>query len=577
MDHQTIINNIQQLSHSKYIKNNVRIEIINFLNVISEKCSQINKQSIEEFKKIINEKIVSNTMISLNNLKVIIIQIINSYIGEKNEKNDNLIVQKTQLNNKKKEEEYLLEDDDVCKDNIIEIEELLDNNIYDYNKYNNNNPMVGVHYTPSSGKYRVVVNDFKTNIKRLNDACNKVLEKIEYKNSIVDGKNVLKKSFKYKNKIFIIYQVNKEILFDIQHIISIININKSAAFNKYKIFSRNIECAFWQRNKYNGYILRELISESVMYELIMSSSSEFSKSFKQDVSNILVKLRSKNLLLINNNTLQLNDSLDKHAVDNNENNQIILKNESNMNNANNIIFKHTNSHKLLCYDSIEDISYAKNLVRNGSNIILTKFINKNVIYLILLPIKTNNNLIIIKFGFTDNIVNRLKTLKDEYKCNVYLLDVRFVNTKNEEENFHILLHRKYLDCVLNYSLLGKQKNELYILSHNIVMEFQNLNIPLNENQKNEKYIDSNDESSLFVKKQFAIFSNFIEENLYLNNRLKYDYLIIVENNSHEKYMAELQLKNNILKYNNIDKEIALINAQIELTKLQRLNGSKKST
>jgi hypothetical protein len=117
-------------------------------------------------------------------------------------------------------------------------------------------------------------------------------------------------------------------------------------------------------------------------------------------------------------------------------------------------------------------------VRNGSNIILTKFINKNVVYLVLLPIKTNNKFIIIKIGFTDNIVNRLKTLKDE--PTIY---------------------------------------------------------------------------------KVAIFSNFIEENLYIDNKLKYDYLITIENNNHAKYMAKL-------KYDYIDKEIALLDKQIELAKLQ---------
>jgi hypothetical protein len=40
----------------------------------------------------------------------------------------------------------------------------------------------------------------------------------------------------------------------------------------------------------------------------------------------------------------------------------ISKNESNMNNTNNNIFKDTYSQKLFSYDSIEDISYVKNLV-----------------------------------------------------------------------------------------------------------------------------------------------------------------------------------------------------------------------
>jgi ribosome maturation protein Sdo1 len=43
---------------------------------------------------------------------------------------------------------------------------------------------------------------------------------------------------------------------------------------------------------------------------LLTKSADFSKNFKQDVSNILIKLRSNKLLTIDNDTLQLKISVD---------------------------------------------------------------------------------------------------------------------------------------------------------------------------------------------------------------------------------------------------------------------------
>lgn len=80
-------------------------------------------------------------------------------------------------------------------------------------------------------------------------------------------------------------------------------------------------------------------------------------------------------------------------------------------------------------------------------------------------------------------------------------------------------------------------------------------------------MDSDDKSSIFLKKQSAIFSNFIEDNLYLDNKLKYYYIITVENNNHATYLANFQFKTYQLKFYNIYKVILLVSKQIELHNL----------
>ena len=70
---------------------------------------------------------------------------------------------------------------------------------------------------------------------------------------------------------------------------------------KYNKFSDNIIGYCPIKNAFGGYTIREFINEETMYQIILSSNSEFSKSFKKDVSKILCQLRKDEQLIITNN------------------------------------------------------------------------------------------------------------------------------------------------------------------------------------------------------------------------------------------------------------------------------------
>lgn len=53
----------------------------------------------------------------------------------------------------------------------------------------------------------------------------------------------------------------------------------------------------------------------------------------------------------------------------------------------------------------------------------TSFIGKNVMYLYLTDLKTNNKEIICKIGFSNKIQDRPTGLKRDYKCNFFLLGI----------------------------------------------------------------------------------------------------------------------------------------------------------
>ena len=134
---------------------------------------------------------------------------------------------------------------------------------------------------------------------------------------------------------------------------------------KYNEYSDNITNYIVHENKYKGYIFRELIKENTMYDIVLSSNSAFSKSFRKDVSNILVELRQNNRLSISNDKLELKKPL------------TVLNRSDNLSNY---------SHRVCSYDRPEDISYANFLIIEGANMPISCLLHKHVLYAFILPI-----------------------------------------------------------------------------------------------------------------------------------------------------------------------------------------------
>lgn len=209
---------------------------------------------------------------------------------------------------KKYEEEFNDEsnEDDINEElTTDEIENKLDSKIPKYNKYDKNHPMQGVTFNEKNNNFRLQYKNYDSNATNFTTACEKIKEKITPKNQEKILKKCGKNYFTYMDHFFITYWKNNDPLFDIQHIISVLNLKPSYIKEKYNEFSDKIIYYMWHKNEYDGYILRELIDEKSMYELILSSNSKFSKSFKTDIAQILVQLRKENKLQITNNKIQL--------------------------------------------------------------------------------------------------------------------------------------------------------------------------------------------------------------------------------------------------------------------------------
>jgi len=514
--------------------------------------SRYTKKPIKMFIKDNLESIIEHTTEQESKRIGVIMDIVSKPMLNATDRTRLIKVRKSVINVIKKYEEQFNEEsnEDVLDENLSEddIENLLDTKILSYNKFDETHPMKGITFNESAQTYKIRYDEIQTNTKNRAIACNKFKKIFEEKNQYFFIINVPKKSFIYKDHYFITYWHQNEPYFDIQHIISVLNLQPSYLRAKYNEFSDKICYHVWHKNQFDGYILRELINEKTMYQLILSSNSIFSKKFKNDVSDILTKLRQENQLTITNNKLTL-----KKFKNNEHNNASILKQQNNI---------HPCS-----YDSDEDMIYVRHLLDNGHNTALCKYLNKNVLYAFILPLKLDHQYIIIKFGFTDDIIGRFKTLISEYGCEIFFIGIKLVNTHKEERKFHAMLKQKYPEYVQEYTIKGKEKTELYKLSTCLMNEFNNYNVIVDEEETyDEDYEYSEEEQEIIdlLKQQEVIFLDFVNKRIG-GDKSRYDYLIMKEKNLHDKIMKDKEIE--MIKVQS-ECDIKLKEKEIELTKLR---------
>ena len=153
-----------------------------------------------------------------------------------------------------------------------------------------------------------------------------------------------------------------------------------------------------------------------MFAIVLSSNSKFSKALKSDVSNILVELRKQNQLVISNDTLMLAST--------GATQQNLITNTALLNDGRKLDY--------CVYTNFEDALYVKHLLSLGAHIILNPYL-KMPAYAFIILLATDEQYIIIKFGFTDDIIERINTLKSEYSANVFLVGLRLVKSESCEK------------------------------------------------------------------------------------------------------------------------------------------------
>lgn len=257
---------------------------------------------IEKFKLIIEEGTVSNKRI--NFLKKRIEQA--DYIDQK-VKDIVESLEEGDVDNDIIKRMKAIVNPDECVNEIVsaqvkveKIEKVLDSRVTIYNGFTEKKPMDYVSYDISKKIYISRYKGKKITGKTNDVLCGKLVKLIRdnYGEKYAEIVRYNKACFDYKTRQIILYTTNDKILFDIQHVISMLDPSDRTRRAKYEEFSPKITNFMCVKNDYGGYIVRELIPEEVMYEIILSSNSAISKSFKKDVSMIIKKAREDNKLFV---------------------------------------------------------------------------------------------------------------------------------------------------------------------------------------------------------------------------------------------------------------------------------------
>jgi len=419
------------------------------------------------------------------------------------------------------------------EDNIAEkigkLENELDSKIEHYNKFTKNNPMTGITWDKTRKKYRLYYDKLNKYNSDLSILTKELTDLICAKN----GKNISNicaiNFIEYKATNIIIYDNIKSPLFDINHIINILDF--SAPRKKYEQFKDKITNYYFKKNEYGGYIIKELINEETMYQIVLSSNSKFSKSFKQDVSKILVKLRETNQLEITNGNLILKPTFNNKKELNDKNIETQLTK-----------YIKPNNEIIQTYNNPYYVEFLKSLIKDGQDIIINKYVGQHIIYMFIITLidKENYNRIFCKIGYTADILERIKSLKDEYACGFFLINLKRIKKEQAEKDFHrsIKLAHSNLSYIINVN--KKDKDEIYIFDEVIVKEFNAIeeeSLPRNQSEEKIDIFIGN-----LIKNQYNTFMAFLAKQ---NELVFYNFL------NESKTITNDQLKS-IIEFHNIN-------------------------
>jgi hypothetical protein len=111
------------------------------------------------------------------------------------------------------------------------------------------------------------------------------------------------------------------------------------------------------------------------------------------------------------------------------------------------------------------------------------YLNKHIMYMYIMDRQFDDDKIVVKIGYTYMLYKRNKSLCDDFKCELYLIGVKEVNSEGDEKHFHEFMKQMKKECIYPHKKTVKNnktnevtevnKFELYILCDEVINEFNN--------------------------------------------------------------------------------------------------------
>ena len=121
-----------------------------------------------------------------------------------------------------------------------------------------------------------------------------------------------------------------------------------------------------------------------------------------------------------------------------------------------------------------DEELAVELIEQQKVLVTSPFMERHVMYCCLTNLKhpDHGDRLVIKFGYTADFVDRLRTLLAEYKCELMMMcGIVAVRSEQFEKNFHRMLAARFPNSVCNLKIGNVEKDELYLCDRSILNEF----------------------------------------------------------------------------------------------------------
>lgn len=290
---------------------------------------------------------------------------------------------------------------------------------------------------------------------------NNIPEKTIFRSDSQDNKSgtINEGLFVYQNNVFIYFEINNEILFDINQIIPILKVkDMQKIYNQHK---EHINFYLLDKNEFGGYNLRELIYLDIVSEIIINSKCDLRNAFVRDISKILRELCKNQMMSITNDSIKLNNKLIPfiHPITKKEYTQICENKE------------------------IMNVLNTRLIEGKNKEISINNFDNKHCMYFIRICVK-NDPRIICKSGYSFHVSTRLRELSIMFNTKIELIDVKTVMSQNDEVKFHQNIKLFYPElCYVD--LDGKYINECYVFDVNILTFFDKYTTQCLENQNNQ--------------------------------------------------------------------------------------------
>lgn len=327
-------------------------------------------------------------------------------------------------------------------------------------KISKEHPMEGVSYEKDRDKYDCVIDGKHNRSNSIHKVCELKRKYVlgNLRHGMVEISQTCKRIISYQNKHIISfwYKHENEIepLFDVRHILKLLDVSARQCERIHNIIKDDSKHIYFEPNKYDGYTVRELIDEKMMYQIVLDSRSKFSQSFKSDISDMLINLRK-------NGDIQLaiipQQRQRRTTISHYDEQNLFISDQNNMG------MKSTNE---------EHMKYINELIRKGQNIRVQQYNGKHVLYFFITNIK-HDEYIICKIGYTSDIIGRIANLPTEYdKSEFHLIGIKCIKNEHREKKFHSSIKHRYPQ--LKYEgveINDTRKTELYIFDKCLFEEF----------------------------------------------------------------------------------------------------------